>query len=112
VTIDAHAAYSAEATLRQRRAEEKRWIAVAEGGRRTFLLGMAMTACGLDIGTSNTTFGSIAGDLPSLLELESGDTTIPSAIFFAREGVVLIGRREALHRGCETARQALGQNFP
>jgi hypothetical chaperone protein len=52
-----------------------------------------MTACGLDFGTSNTTFGSMAGDLPSLLALESGHTTIPSAIFFERDGPVLIGRR-------------------
>jgi hypothetical chaperone protein len=52
-----------------------------------------MTACGLDFGTSNTTFGSMAGDVPSLLALESGHTTIPSAIFFERDGPVLIGRR-------------------
>jgi hypothetical chaperone protein len=52
-----------------------------------------MSACGLDFGTSNTTFGSMVGDLPSLLALESGHTTIPSAIFFERDGPVLIGRR-------------------
>src|SRR5947209_6390802 len=72
---------------------EKRWITGAEAVRRAFLLGTAMTACGLDFGTSNTTFGSMAGDQPSLLVLESGHTTIPSAIFFARDGAVLIGRR-------------------
>src|SRR6266568_5273305 len=52
-----------------------------------------MSACGLDFGTSNTTFGSMVGDLPALLALESGHTTIPSAIFFERDGAVLIGRR-------------------
>jgi hypothetical chaperone protein len=52
-----------------------------------------MSACGLDFGTSNTTFGSMVGDVPSLLALESGQTTIPSAIFYERDGAVLIGRR-------------------
>jgi hypothetical chaperone protein len=32
-------------------------------------------------------------DTPSLLRLESGHTTIPSAIFYERDGAVLIGRR-------------------
>ena len=52
-----------------------------------------MSACGLDFGTSNTTFGSMSGDIPSLLHLESSQTTIPSAIFYERDGAVLIGRR-------------------
>jgi hypothetical chaperone protein len=52
-----------------------------------------MSACGLDFGTSNTTFGSMSGDIPSLLPLESSQTTIPSAIFYERDGAVLIGRR-------------------
>ena len=52
-----------------------------------------MSACGLDFGTSNTTFGSMLDDVPSLLALESGYTTIPSAIFYERDGAVLIGRR-------------------
>jgi hypothetical chaperone protein len=52
-----------------------------------------MSACGLDFGTSNTTFGSMTGDAPSLLSLESGQTTLPSAIFYERDGAVLIGRR-------------------
>ena len=41
-----------------------------------------MSACGLDFGTSNTTFGSMIDDVPSLLPLEPGETTIPSAIFY------------------------------
>jgi hypothetical chaperone protein len=52
-----------------------------------------MSACGLDFGTSNTTFGSMSGDTPSLLPLESHETTIPSAIFYERGGAVLIGRK-------------------
>jgi hypothetical chaperone protein len=54
---------------------------------------MAMSACGLDFGTSNTTFGSMADAMPSLLALESGQTTIPSAIFYERDGAVRIGRK-------------------
>src|SRR5882757_5947267 len=52
-----------------------------------------MSACGLDFGTSNTTFGSMADGVPSLLALESGQTTIPSAIFYERDGPVRIGRK-------------------
>jgi hypothetical chaperone protein len=52
-----------------------------------------MSACGLDFGTSNTTLGSMVDGVPSLLALESGQTTIPSAIFYERDGAVLIGRR-------------------
>ena len=52
-----------------------------------------MSACGLDFGTSNTTFGSMIGNAPSLVPLEGAQTTIPSAIFYERDGAVLIGRR-------------------
>ena len=52
-----------------------------------------MSACGLDFGTSNTTLGSVVDRAPVLIRLESGQTTIPSAIFFERDGGVLIGRR-------------------
>ncbi len=52
-----------------------------------------MSACGLDFGTSNTTLGSIVDHAPVLVPLESGQTTIPSAIFYERDGTVLIGRR-------------------
>src|SRR5437763_38351 len=51
-----------------------------------------MSACGLDFGTSNTTLGRIVDGAPVLVALEAGQTTIPSAIFFDRDGGVLIGR--------------------
>lgn len=51
-----------------------------------------MSICGLDFGTSNTTLGTIEGDAPILAELEAGETTIPSAIFYEVDGAVLIGR--------------------
>lgn len=52
-----------------------------------------MSACGLDFGTSNTTLGTLVGGAPVLTELEIGHTTIPSAIFYERDGAILIGRR-------------------
>ena len=52
-----------------------------------------MSICGLDFGTSNTTLGTLNGNLPALAELESGHTTIPSAIFYETDGAVLIGRK-------------------
>lgn len=52
-----------------------------------------MSACGLDFGTSNTTLGTLVGGAPVLTELETGHTTIPSAIFYERDGAILIGRR-------------------
>jgi hypothetical chaperone protein len=52
-----------------------------------------MSICGLDFGTSNTTLGMIEGTAPVLVALESGQTTIPSAIFYEVDGAVLIGRR-------------------
>lgn len=52
-----------------------------------------MSACGLDFGTSNTTLGTLVGRAPMLAELEAGHATIPSAIFYERDGAVLIGRK-------------------
>ena len=52
-----------------------------------------MSICGLDFGTSNTTLGTMEGDTPVLAALEAGHTTIPSAIFYAADGAVLIGRK-------------------
>src|SRR5882724_3095923 len=52
-----------------------------------------MSICGLDFGTSNTTLGTIEGHAPALAALETGHTTIPSAIFYEVDGAVLIGRR-------------------
>ncbi|QFR32657.1 Hsp70 family protein [Ancylobacter sp. TS-1] len=51
-----------------------------------------MTACGLDFGTSNTTLGVARGDGPVLCALEGGESTLPSAIFFDREGARRLGR--------------------
>ncbi len=52
-----------------------------------------MSACGLDFGTSNTALGRCVDDVPVLVPLEAGQATIPSAIFYERDGAVLIGRR-------------------
>jgi hypothetical chaperone protein len=49
-------------------------------------------ACGLDFGTSNTTLGVPGGAAPALVPLEGEHRTLPSAIFFGRDGSVLIGR--------------------
>jgi hypothetical chaperone protein len=51
------------------------------------------TACGLDFGTSNTTLGQAApGGRAALLRLEGANVTVPSAIFFHRNGLSEIGR--------------------
>ncbi len=52
-----------------------------------------MSTCGLDFGTSNTTLGTLKDDVPVLAELESGHSTIPSAIFYEVDGAILIGRK-------------------
>jgi len=52
-----------------------------------------MSICGLDFGTSNTTLGTLEAHAPVLAALETGHTTIPSAIFYQADGVVLIGRK-------------------
>ena len=52
-----------------------------------------MSNCGLDFGTSNTTLGAIVGNVPVLAVLETGHTTIPSAIFYEVDGAVVIGRK-------------------
>ena len=52
-----------------------------------------MSICGLDFGTSNTTLGTTEGHAPVLAALETGHTTIPSAIFYSADGAVLIGRK-------------------
>jgi hypothetical chaperone protein len=50
-----------------------------------------MSSCGLDFGTSNTTFGRTVERAPALIPLEREKTAIPSAIFFERDGRVTIG---------------------
>lgn len=52
-----------------------------------------MSSCGLDFGTSNTTLGRFVDRAPQLVPLEANHLTIPSAIFFERNGGALIGRR-------------------
>jgi hypothetical chaperone protein len=52
-----------------------------------------MSSCGLDFGTSNTTLGTIINKVPELAALEAEHTTIPSAIFYAADGAVVIGRK-------------------
>src|SRR3954469_10827517 len=61
--------------------------------KRTFPPGASMSICGLDFGTSNTTLGTLDGRAPVLVALEGEQTTIPSAMFYATDGNVLIGRR-------------------
>lgn len=51
-----------------------------------------MSFCGLDFGTSNTTLGTFMADAPVLADVEAGHVTIPSAIFYGRDGGVAIGR--------------------
>ncbi len=49
--------------------------------------------CGLDFGTSNSTLGVVLDVRPTLVALEGGDVTLPSAVFFdAEEGTTLFGR--------------------
>src|SRR4051794_41165080 len=61
--------------------------------KRTLPLGVSMSICGLDFGTSNTTLGTIEDSAPVLVALEAAETTIPSAMFYETDGGVLIGRR-------------------
>ncbi|SEQ41674.1 hypothetical chaperone protein [Faunimonas pinastri] len=51
-----------------------------------------MSACGLDFGTSNTTLGTVRREGPELAALEADKVTIPSAIFYRRDGEAEIGR--------------------
>ena len=57
---------------------------------------MTHFACGLDFGTSNSTVGVVRGGQPTLLPLEDGKITIPSAIFFNTEDDVTSYGRAAL----------------
>ena len=50
-------------------------------------------ACGIDFGTSNSTVGWLRPDAPTLLTLEAGKPTLPSAVFFnADEETTHFGR--------------------
>ena len=66
-----------------------------------------MSICGLDFGTSNMTLGTIEGHAPVLAALETGHTTIPSAIFYEVDGAVLIGETTRLGRGRSSFRDVI-----
>ncbi|MFK8253761.1 Hsp70 family protein [Ancylobacter terrae] len=51
-----------------------------------------MASCGLDFGTSNTTLGLATANGPRLAPLEDARTTVPSAVFYGRQGGLAIGR--------------------
>ncbi|SCW62216.1 Hsp70 family protein [Ancylobacter rudongensis] len=51
-----------------------------------------MTFCGLDFGTSNTTLAFWRSGGPVLAALEDGRDTVPSAVFYDRQGHLSIGR--------------------
>ncbi|MBU1306795.1 MAG: Hsp70 family protein, partial [Alphaproteobacteria bacterium] len=54
-------------------------------------------ACGLDFGTSNSTFARLdAQGTPHLLALEAGRPTIPSVIFFSFEDDTIYFGRQAV----------------
>ena len=56
---------------------------------------MTPNHCGMDFGTSNSTFAVAGGNMPArLLPLEDGKPTIPSAIFFSfEEEATYFGRK-------------------
>jgi len=56
-----------------------------------------MAFCGLDFGTSNTTLGVYRNGAPTLAALEDGKVTVPSAVFYNRDGVLSIGRAAMQH---------------
>ncbi|TSJ64517.1 Hsp70 family protein [Starkeya sp. 3C] len=51
-----------------------------------------MAFCGLDFGTSNTTLAFWRHEAPELAALEDGKVTVPSAVFYDRQGQLTIGR--------------------
>ena len=54
-------------------------------------------ACGLDFGTSNSTFARVGADgVPQLLALEDGKPTIPSVLFFGFEDDTIHFGRQAV----------------
>lgn len=59
---------------------------------------MTRNYCGMDFGTSNSTFAVSAGNTPArLLPLEDGKPTIPSAIFFSFEADAVFFGRQAMN---------------
>lgn len=59
---------------------------------------MTRNHCGMDFGTSNSTFAVSGGNAPArLLPLEDGKPTIPSAIFFSFEADAVFFGRQAMN---------------
>ena len=59
---------------------------------------MTRNHCGMDFGTSNSTFAVKSGNAPArLLPLEDGRPTIPSAIFFSFEADTVFFGRQAVN---------------
>ncbi len=54
------------------------------------------TVCGIDFGTSNSTIAIVRGGETTLVPLEDGHTTLPSAIFYEAEGGAAIYGRAAI----------------
>ena len=52
--------------------------------------------CGIDFGTSNSTIAVVRGDETTLVPLEDGHTTLPSAIFYEADGATAIYGRAAI----------------
>ena len=64
-------------------------------------LDLPANALGIDFGTSNSTVGWWRPGMPSLLPLEDGKITLPSALFFNYEEHRLVFGRLALHEYLE-----------
>lgn len=61
----------------------------------------APDACGLDFGTSNSAIGHAAESQPSLIPLQDGRVSIPTAVFFSFEDASVTFGREAVSRYLE-----------
>lgn len=60
--------------------------------------GIVMTHCGLDFGTSNSVIAHAGNGEATLVELEPGDGTMPSALFFDDELTETVIGSEAIER--------------
>jgi hypothetical chaperone protein len=61
-------------------------------------LTLASGACGLDFGTSNSAIGHAAEAHPSLIPLQEGRVSIPTAVFFSFEDASVTFGRDAVSR--------------
>lgn len=59
---------------------------------------LASAACGLDFGTSNSAIGHAAEAHPSLIPLQEGRVSIPTAVFFSFEDASITFGRDAVSR--------------